>query len=256
MTEIFLYASYSDDGLIFSGLHKMSEIEGEDPYAIIKDGIIHVFFENSNPTNDKILHLTSSDGLIYKLEKDEIKIKHDTFYSDNIGNPLVFFDSILNTYVMLFEGMKYNNKHLGKVGVAFSDDLVKWEIRNNYIEIGNRKKWMIDNTIRYGTKIIDGVDDTYTVGNDRFITIHCYDQIRGYVSTVLSYRSIDKNVIELVNILEKPLSITSTLMTSIIMNKLYFRFNEKNKIFNAIPVKGELYPQINYNNIGITWEQQ
>ncbi len=139
--NVFLGAAVSGDGAHWQKFGKLDlGLAAEDPYAVVFEGRIYLFFEDKEEIPFRRVSLAVSDDATHWdiLKRGVIHPLPDAgWQSTDVSSPVVLRSH--DQWVMLYEGRGPRNS--GMVGYAYSTDLLEWTQSRDAVYSGGRRHW-------------------------------------------------------------------------------------------------------------------
>lgn len=218
--NVFIGMAYSEDGTDWTKYGRVLESPAEDCYVIILDGIFYMFYEDKSQIPFQEIDMaTSIDGQTWTVAKKGVVAPSGTgWQSQDVSSPVVF--SSENGFTMLYEGRGGANP--GKIGMAKSENLLDWTIRNDPVFHGD-SRWAISAV----------PDDVLKVDGVYIMTYHggIKDSIwaSGLAVSSLQGRWLPVG--------ERPLHTANTLMIGHIGQKYFFAAETSKGVYFFMPAK-------------------
>jgi len=203
--SVFVGMAYSNDGINWEKYGRVTNFSAEDPYIILYNNTFYMFFEDKEEVPFRRISLaTSQDAKNWTILKRGI-VNPNIFIlgwqSQDVSSPLVFLNG--DEWIMLYEGRGFLNN--GKIGIAYSKDLINWGKKKNPIFSGG-SYW--DNYVV--------PDDIIKDGNYYLMSYHGYNKKTDWQSGLAISNDLKKwKVVQ-----KEPISEADTVMIANLNNSI------------------------------------
>ncbi len=128
--NVFVGMAQSNNGVNWKKSGKIIDSPSEDPYVVLDDGKFYIFYEDKSQDPPKTISLAVSENLNeWKIIPNVLKPSKKQWENKDVSSPLVFRNN--GGWTMLYEGR--GNDWKGRIGMAHSSDLIKWDKLENYL---------------------------------------------------------------------------------------------------------------------------
>jgi predicted GH43/DUF377 family glycosyl hydrolase len=219
--DVYIGMAHSEDGINWEKYGKIFEVPAEDPYAIIIENKIYLFYEDKSEIPFKRVDLAiSEDGKNWTiLKKGVINPIENDWQSKDVSSPVVIETN--EGFLMIYEGRGPDN--LGKIGLAKSIDCVNWSQNNEPIYCG-----------KYSWEKYVVPDDIFKEFDQYILSYHGYCKKYEWQSGLA--KSIDLKNWTPVNSI--PIHTSDTIMIKEINSKIYFFGATDEGVEFYLPLKG------------------
>ncbi len=133
--NVFIGAAISTDGIYWKKIGKIMDSPAEDPYAIVHNDLIYLFYEDKSDIPFRKIDLAIADETLkFELKKEGViyPTTQKSWMSSDVSSPIVIFNKDKGNWLMFFEGRNLKSNP-GAIGYATSENLLDWTVSKEKI---------------------------------------------------------------------------------------------------------------------------
>jgi len=182
--NVFVGMAISQDGISWEKQDKIDlQLAAEDPYAVISEGEIYLFFEDKEEVPFRRVSLaTSEDGIHWDIVKRGVinPVPDSSWQNIDVSSPVVV--RCRDRWAMIYEGRGKNSS--GMIGYAVSTNLIDWSQEEEPVFKARAHAW------RSHWDVYIAPDDVVYADGMFIMTYHGFGKRNGWQSGLAASRDL------------------------------------------------------------------